>query len=97
MVAKALIGVLLSLISSWSFAEVDRGVDAYEQNKHSVALRYWIPLARNGNALAQNNLGVMYQNGHGVTKDNKKAVEWYTKAAEKGQQRAIEALNSFRF
>ena len=26
----------------------------------------------------------MYQNGRGVTKDYKKAVEWYTKAAEQG-------------
>ena len=26
----------------------------------------------------------MYNNGHGVTKDYKKAVEWYTKAAEQG-------------
>ena len=75
MVAKALIGVLLGLISSWSFAEVDRGVDAYEQNKHSVALRYWIPLARNGNARAQNNLGVMYQRGLGVAKNFQKALD----------------------
>ena len=73
MVAKALIVVLLSLISPCSFAEVDRGVDAYEQNKHSVALRYWIPLAREGNALAQNNLGVMYQRGLGVAQNFQKA------------------------
>ena len=26
----------------------------------------------------------MYQNGDGVTKDDKKAVEWYTKSAEQG-------------
>ncbi len=26
----------------------------------------------------------MYRNGKGVTKDYKKAVEWYTKAAEQG-------------
>jgi TPR repeat protein len=81
MVAKALICVFLSLISVWSFAEVDRGVDAYEQKKHSVALRYWIPLARNGNALAQNNLGVMYQKGLGVAQDFRKAHSWFEKAA----------------
>jgi len=81
MVAKALISVLLSLTSSWSFADVDRGVDAYEQNKHSVALRYWIPLARNGNARAQNNLGVMYQRGLGVAQNFQTALSWFEKAA----------------
>ena len=34
----------------------------------------------------------MYQNGNGVTKDYKKAVEWYTKAAEQGNTIAIDAL-----
>jgi len=35
-----------------------------------------------GDALAQNNLGVMYENGQGVPQDYKEAVKWYTKAAE---------------
>ncbi len=39
----------------------------------------------------------MYYYGHGVTKDDKKAVEWYTKAAEQGHKKAIEALNTFHF
>ena len=34
----------------------------------------------------------MYDYGHGVTKDGKKAVEWYTKAAEQGNTLAIDAL-----
>ena len=29
----------------------------------------------------------MYRNGRGVTKDDKKAVEWYTKSAEQGHAR----------
>jgi TPR repeat protein len=32
----------------------------------------------------QYNLGVMYQNGQGVTQDLKQAAEWYQKAANKG-------------
>jgi len=35
-------------------------------------------------AVAQINLGRMYQNGWGVTKDNKEAAKWYHKAAEQG-------------
>jgi len=33
---------------------------------------------------AQNNLGVMYQNGRGVRQDDSQAVRWYRKAAEQG-------------
>ena len=34
-------------------------------------------------------LGVMYQNGTGVTQDYSKAMEWYQKAAEKGSKEAM--------
>ncbi len=34
--------------------------------------------------MAQNNLGVMYDNGQGVPQDYKKAVEWYARAADQG-------------
>ena len=33
-------------------------------------------------------MGRMYSIGYGVTKDYKKAVEWYTKAAEQGYEAA---------
>ena len=41
-------------------------------------------LASQGEADAQNNLGLMYKNGEGVRQDYTKAVEWYTKAANQG-------------
>ena len=84
MAVRAFVFLLLAGLSSFSVAEVDRGVDAYEQGKHSVALRYWMPLARNGNALAENNLGVMYERGLGVTQDFQKARSWFEKAANQG-------------
>ena len=40
--------------------------------------------AAQGNATAQFNLGVMYLNGHGVSQDHVRAVEWYRKAANQG-------------
>lgn len=40
--------------------------------------------ADQGNALAQNNLGVMYAEGKGVSKDDAEAVKWFTKSAEQG-------------
>ena len=37
-----------------------------------------------GDAIAQNNLGVNYEEGTGVEKDEQQAVVWYRKAAEQG-------------
>ena len=46
----------------------------------ATALREWRPLAEQGDAKAQYNLGVMYDNGKGVTQDYKEAVKWYRKS-----------------
>jgi TPR repeat protein len=40
--------------------------------------------AEKGEAKAQFNLGLMYDNGQGVPQDYNEAAKWYTKAAEQG-------------
>ncbi|HFA1159078.1 TPA: sel1 repeat family protein [Neisseria gonorrhoeae] len=44
--------------------------------------------AEQGNAAAQFNLGVMYENGQGVRQDYIQAVQWYRKASEQGDAQA---------
>ena len=45
----------------------------------------WYRLAADqGNAIAQCNLGVMYDKGRGVPQDYAEAVKWYRLAAEQG-------------
>ena len=44
--------------------------------------------AQRGYANAQNNLGLMYHNGRGVTQIHKLAVKWFRKAAEQGYAKA---------
>ena len=44
----------------------------------------FLKAAKQGNAVAQYNLGVMYQQGKGVPKNDKTAGKWYTLAAEQG-------------
>ena len=44
--------------------------------------------AEAGDADAQNNLGVMYNEGKGVEQDFKEAVKWYRKAADQGDATA---------
>ena len=40
--------------------------------------------AKDGDAIAQYNLGVMYDNGRGVPENKAEAVKWYRKAADQG-------------
>ena len=72
---------------SWS-ADYQKGLDAYTKKDYATALREWKPLAEQGNARAQHNLGQMYRRGDGVPQDDKTAVKWYRLAAEQGLARA---------
>jgi hypothetical protein len=45
-----------------------------------------------GFAGAQNNLGDMYENGEGIPKNDKAAIYWYTRAAERGEPTAYLSL-----
>jgi len=47
-------------------------------------VRWYQMAAEQGNAIAQNNLGVMYDKGLGVPQDYVEAVRWYQMAAEQG-------------
>jgi len=50
--------------------------------------------ARQGDAQAQTDLGLMYGLGQGVPKDYQEAVKWFRKAAEQGLARAQGSLGS---
>ena len=77
--------VLLILLSGIpAFADNDKGWEALESGDYATALKEWKPLAEQGDAEAQNNLGSLYQNGLGVTQDYKVAVQWYKLAANQG-------------
>ena len=45
-------------------------------------------LAEQGDATAQFNLGIMYDNGRGVPQDDAEAVRWYRLAADRGHATA---------
>ena len=45
---------------------------------------WYLKAAAQGRALAQNNIGYLYEHGLGVPADNAQAVEWYRKAADQG-------------
>ena len=65
-------------------AAFNDGFAASERQDYATALRLWRPLADQGYAPAQNNLGVRYANGQGVPQDYAEAARWYRKAADQG-------------
>jgi hypothetical protein len=82
-ICLTLVLLLGSTWVSWS-ADFQKGFAAYQSGDYATALSEWTPLAKQGDAPAQHNLGVMYENGQGVPQDYKIAVKWYRLAAEQG-------------
>ena len=82
---------LLVLVLLWPAsvrADAQAGLAAYERGDYKTAYREWLPLAEQGYAEAQYNLGVMYAKGQGVPQDDAEAVKWYRLAANQGYARA---------
>jgi TPR repeat protein len=77
--------VLLAGISATAWADdFEDAAAAYERGDYETAYRLIKLLAEQGDASAQNNLGLMYANGEGVPQDYAEAVKWYRLAAEQG-------------
>ncbi len=83
----ALLLFTLSALTSWA-GDFQKGVSAYKSGDYKTAFKEFAPLAEQGNADAQFNLALMYDNGQGVPQDYKQAVKWYTKAAAQGSGEA---------
>ena len=75
---------LLTLVVGYlAFSDdIQKGADAFQSLDYATALKEWRPLAEQGDAEAQYNLGIMYANGQDVPRDCKAAVMWYRKAAD---------------
>jgi TPR repeat protein len=62
---------------------------AYEKAKDlDAAVAQYLKGADLGNANAQDMLGWMYANGHGVPQDYQQAIAWYRRAADRGDANA---------
>ena len=64
--------------------QLDDGMKAFARGDYETAFKLLSPLAEQGDAHAQNDIGVMYYTGKGAPQDNSKAIGWYRKAAEQG-------------
>jgi TPR repeat protein len=73
-----------TLLSPAIAGPLEEGIAAYHGADYTNALRLLRPLANQGNAFAQSQLGVMYAEGRGLPQDYEEAIKWYRKAAEQG-------------
>jgi serine/threonine protein kinase/TPR repeat protein len=67
---------------AYSYDAAGRRKEALKLREEMLALRH--KAAEQGNANEQYNLGLMYEEGRGVEKDEVEALKWYRKAAEQG-------------
>ena len=84
LIYRLILAMLLGGVGLSANADFDEAVAAYERGDYATALREIQPLAEQGDAVAQYNLGLMYDEGQGVPQDYEAAAQWYRRAAEQG-------------
>jgi hypothetical protein len=95
---RALNAIVAAIILVLSFAApaaagpLEDAAAAYARSDYATALRLFRPLAEQGNAQAQFNIGRMYQNGQGVAQNTAEAAKWWRKAADQGDATAQNEL-----
>jgi uncharacterized protein len=84
-ISSGITAVVLSLgfAAPSAAATLEDGLAAYERGDYATAIPIFRAFADRGNAVAQFNLGLMYEDGLGVPQDNAIAVSWYQKSADK--------------
>ncbi|MES9970574.1 MAG: caspase family protein [Candidatus Thiodiazotropha sp.] len=61
---------------------------AYDRADYRTSLHVWLPQAKEGDPVAQNYVGEIYEKGLGIEPDYATAAAWYLKAADQGNSRA---------
>jgi len=89
------LSIICLAVPAW--ADFQSGMNASTRGDYATALHEWRPLAEQGDALAQYNLGVLYRKGRGVPQDDVQARQWYVKAAAQGLAKAQFSLGTLYF
>ncbi|MEW8327530.1 MAG: caspase family protein [Candidatus Thiodiazotropha sp.] len=61
---------------------------AFDRADYRTSLHVWLPQAQEGDPVAQNYVGEIYEKGLGIQPDYTTAAAWYRKAADQGNSRA---------
>ncbi len=92
---RMLVGLLVGVVATplWASdpaqeAAYAQGHQAYKAAEYKRAMELLLPLAQQGHANAQYDVGRMYESGEGVAKDEALTLQWYRRSAEGGNPRA---------
>jgi TPR repeat protein len=80
---------IVAALSTWIAAPplhagFETGMAAYRAGDYQTAYEEWSPLAEQGSAPAQFNMGLLFRYGKGRQPDAEQAAGWYLRAAESG-------------
>ena len=78
----------VSLFGGAAAGPLEDGDAAYDRHDYATALQLWRPLADQGIAEAQNDIGVLYAKGQGLQQDYVNAARWFRKSADLGYPKA---------
>ena len=81
------VSLLLACTQSAEYC-IKKANDFYDAENYEQAFEWSMKAAKQGDAEAQNQIGMMYHNGIGTTLNYEKAFEWLLKAAEQGYSTA---------
>jgi TPR repeat protein len=76
--------LMLSVAAATAADSLEDAATAYRKADYATALRIYRSMADQGLAIAQFNVGLIYDNGQGVSKDEVQAMKWYRLAADQG-------------
>lgn len=88
----AIVALSLLLASPGGAVTLEEARDLMEAGDFAAARQALQPLARSGNADAEELIGVMYAMGLGVARDDERAFDWYLRASMKGHPGAQSGL-----
>jgi TPR repeat protein len=77
--------------------EVQAGYTALNNDQYSDAMTHFLNAANNNEAEAQYQIGLMYEGGLGVPKNDSAAVTWFQKAGDQGHTLAEASLGYYYF
>lgn len=78
------IALVAGVMASAKASNVAAGLRAYNNGAYQEAAAIFMPLAEAGDVSAQNHLGYLYAQGHGVAQDYPRAYMWFNIAAAQG-------------
>ena len=79
------VGVVATLVAGTATAGPwEDGVAAYKRGDYATAVALMEPLAEEGDAAAQYNLGITYARGLTGRKDYERSIKWFRRAADQG-------------